>query len=247
VLFALVTATLASVSACQHPRRVPLASTPAAPILLFNGTGTSPNDVAAIEAILNRGALAYSTADSAELNELGAARLAQHRLLIVPGGNFMTMGKSLGPRTAAKVHEAVQAGQSYLGICAGGFLAGALPYGGFDLAGGKQFGVYAVWNRGVHKAAVAISGAGTPTLEHYWEDGPQFAGWGAAVGRYPDGTPAIVEGTSGRGHVILVGVHPEAPENWRRGMTFSTPASAAQAYATTLIDAAFNGTSLPHD
>src|SRR2546430_8702508 len=33
----------------------------------------------------------------------------------------------------------------------------------------------------------------------------QFTGWGAVVGRYPDGTPAIVEGKSGDGWVILSG------------------------------------------
>lgn len=72
------------------------------------------------------------------------------------------------------------------------------------------------------------------------------AGWGAVVGKYPDGTPAIVEGRSGKGWVILVGVHPEAPDSWQRGMTFSTPASAANACAGTLVDAALNGISLPH-
>ncbi len=101
-------------------------------------------------------------------------------------------------------------------------------------------------NQGIHKAAVPITGAGTPVIEHYWEDGPQFTGWGEVVGKYPDGTPAIVEGSSGKGWVILCGVHPEAPENWRRGMMFTTPASVANAFAATLIDAALQGTSLPH-
>ena len=55
-------------------------------------------------------------------------------------------------------------------------------------------------------------------------------GWGAVVGKYPDGTPAIVEGTSGKGWVILCGVHPEAPANWRQGMTFTTPATASEPY-----------------
>jgi len=93
---------------------------------------------------------------------------------------------------------------------------------------------------------VPIAGVGAPALEHYWEDGPEFTGWGAVVGKYPDGTPAIVEGWSGKGWVILCGVHPEAPEEWRRGMNFTTPASAANAYAGTLIDAAVHGTCLPH-
>jgi hypothetical protein len=101
-------------------------------------------------------------------------------------------------------------------------------------------------NRGVHKAAVEITGLGAPAIEHYWEDGPQYTGWGEVVGKYPDGTPAIVEGRSGKGWMLLVGTHPEAPESWERGMTFSTPASAANDYAGTLVDAALNGTSLPH-
>lgn len=54
------------------------------------------------------------------------------------------------------------------------------------------------------------------------------------------GDYTFVEGPSGNGWVILTGVHPEAPENWRRGMTFSTPASVANAYAGTLIEAALH-------
>ena len=84
---------------------------------------------------------------------------------------------------------------------------------------------------------MAIAVAAGPTLDQYWEDGPEFTGWGAVVGKYPDGTPAIVQGTFGNGWVVLTGVHPEAPANWRRGMTFTTPASEDNAYAGTLIHA----------
>jgi hypothetical protein len=41
-------------------------------------------------------------------------------------------------------------------------------------------------------------------------------------------------------------VHPEAPESWRRGLTFSTPATTDNAFAATLIHAALNRTSLSH-
>lgn len=237
----------AALGACRDSSRVPLSSSKAAPILLFNGTGTSANDVAALEAILSRHHFAYSTSDSSRLNDMSGSRLGEYRLLIIPGGNFVTIGRNLGPRAAAKVHDAVEGGMSYLGICAGAFLAGNLAEGGFNLTSGVPFRFYAAEERGIRKAPVAISGVGTPTLDQYWEDGPQFTGWGAAVGRYPDGTPAIVEGTSGKGWVILSGVHPEAPESWRRGMTFTTPASADEAYAVMLIGAALNRTWLPHD
>jgi hypothetical protein len=46
--------------------------------------------------------------------------------------------------------------------------------------------------------------------------------------------------------VLLSGIHPEAPESWRRGLTFTTPASVDNAYAATLIDAAVNRTRLAH-
>jgi len=177
---------------------------------------------------------------------MSESQLMAYRLMIIPGGNYITIGNSLTPDTTTNIHHAVQGGLNYLGICAGGILAGNATCNSLNLTSGVRFGFYAEVNRGIHKAAVAIAGVGTPALEHYWEDGPQFTGWGAVVGNYPDGTPAIVEGTSGKGWVILCGVHPEAPENWRRGMTFTTPASVANAYAGTLIDAALHGTSLPH-
>lgn len=218
----------------------------AAPVLLFNGTGTSASDVKAIEAILKDSRIVYSTVDSPRLNRMSGPQLMAHRLLIVPGGNYITMGKSLTPGTASNIRDAVQGGLNYLGICAGGLLAGAGPHNHLDLTSGVRFGFYAVVNQGIHKTAVAITGVGSPALEHYWEDGPQFTGWGAVVGKYPDGTPAVVEGASGKGWVVLSGVHPEAPESWRRGMTFTTPASADNAYARTLIEAASFRTSLPH-
>jgi hypothetical protein len=238
---------LGAAPACETRRAIPLTSSTVPPILLFNGTGTSTNDVAAVETILNNHHLSYSTANSSQLNEIGESRLRAYRLLIVPGGNFLTIGNNLKSSTTANIHDAVQSGLSYLGICAGAFLAGSSThYNSLNLTPGVRFDFYADENRGIRKAAVAIAGAGTPTLDQYWEDGPQLTGWGAVVGKYPDGTPAVVEGTSGNGWVILSGVHPEAPANWRHGMTFTTPVDVDNAYAATLIDAALNRTWLPH-
>jgi glutamine amidotransferase-like uncharacterized protein len=228
-------------TACAPP-----ASNEVPPVLLFTGTGTSANDVVAVEAILKDRGLKFATVNSQQLNGMSESQLMAYRLLIIPGGNYITMGNSLTTNTTASIHNSVQGGLSYLGICAGGLLAGNAPCNNLNLTSGLRFDFYSVVNRGVHKAAVAISGFGAPSLDHYWEDGPQFTGWGAVVGKYPDGTPAIVEGMSGKGWVILCGVHPEAPTNWRRGMTFATPASVDNAYAGTLIDAALHGTRLPH-
>ena len=210
-----------------------------ASILLFNGTGTSRADVDAVEAILNKSRLAYSTASSAQLNSLGEQQLRRYRLVIIPGGNFIDIGNNLTPGTTAKLGAAVRNGMNYLGICAGGFLAGDTGYNGLNLTGGVRFGFYSAENRGIRKTVVKIG-----ELDQYWEDGPEFTGWGKVVGEYPDGTPAIVEGSVGEGWVVLTGVHPEAPESWRRGLVFRTAASVDNDYAAALIAAALHRTPL---
>jgi glutamine amidotransferase-like uncharacterized protein len=215
-------------------------------ILLFNGSGTSPNDVAAFEKILNEIDFSYTTANSQQLNEMGESQLKAYRLLIVPGGNFEQIGNGLTSSATTNVRNAVHGGLNYLGICAGAFFAGDSPYNGLNLTSGVKFPFYALEDQGVRKAAVEIAIAGSPALTHYWEDGPQLTGWGDIVARYPDGTPAIVEGNVGDGWVVLSGIHPEAPESWRGGLTFNTSASIDNAYAATLITAALNRIRLEH-
>ena len=217
-----------------------------APILLFNGTGTSPGDVAALDKILGGEHLKYATVNSRQLNGMSESQIQEYRLLIVPGGNFEHIGNSLTSSTTAHIRNAIHSGLNYLGICAGAFFAGNSPYNSLNLTSGSRFGFYTAEARGIHKAAVAITAAGGQTLDQYWEDGPQLTGWGAVVGKYPDGTPAIVEGRFGTGWVILTGVHPEAPARWRRGMDFATPLNVDNAYAATLIRAALNRELLPH-
>ena len=224
----------------------PEASNTVPPILLFNGTGASANSVAAIEAILKDCHLEYAVVDSDHLNAMSESRLKAYRLFIVPGGNYIAMGDSLTASATANIRTAVEDGLNYLGICAGGFLAGNATCNSLDLMSGVRFDFYSVVNQGIHKEVAPITCVGSPTIEHYWEDGPQFTGWGDVVGKYPDGTPAIVEGMIDQGWVVLCGVHPEAPASWRRGMSFSTPASVDNAYARTLIDAALNRRILPH-
>src|SRR5438128_10908886 len=76
------------------------------PILLFDGTGTSANDVAAVETILEDNDLGFVTVNSRQLNGMTESQLMAYRLLIVPGGNFLTMGEGLTPTTILNVHNA---------------------------------------------------------------------------------------------------------------------------------------------
>ncbi|HKE23552.1 MAG TPA: BPL-N domain-containing protein [Bryobacteraceae bacterium] len=215
-------------------------------IVLFDGRGTSPGDVAAIESILNAHHLDYLTAGSWRLNFMTESQIREHHLLIVPGGNFVSIGKHLSPAATANIRSAVRNGMNYLGICAGAFFAGNSPYNGLNLTSGVRFPFYAAESRGIRKAPLAITMAAGSTLDQYWEDGPQLTGWGAVVAKYPDQTPAIVEGTFGNGWVVLSGVHPEAEAQWWRGMNFTAPLDADHAYAASLIEAALNRAPLPH-
>jgi glutamine amidotransferase-like uncharacterized protein len=235
----LLLAVLPVVAACNT-------SAPSAPpdILLFNGRGASPNDVAALQGILRERHLNHLAVSSERLNGMGEAELKRYRLLIVPGGNFVDIGNGLTPGTATRLRNAVGNGLNYLGICGGAFFAGASPYNGLNLTSGVMFPFYALEAKGTRKGPVAITTGEGPTLDVYWEDGPELTGWGEVAARYPDKTPAVVQGTFGDGWVVLAGVHPEAPDSWRRGMSFTTPSSATRAYAATLIDAALHRTSL---
>jgi hypothetical protein len=150
--------------------------------------------------------------------------------------------------TTAIVHDAVKGGLNYLGICAGGFLAGGLPESrkSFGPTSGVRFGFYCAKKNGIQKAALRITTAEGPAPDQYWEDDPELSGWGDAVATYPDGTAAIAEGFAGNSRLILTGIHAEAPDTWRRELPFSMPASASNAYAMTLIDADLNRKRLPH-
>src|SRR5215471_1834568 len=108
-------------------------------VLLFNGTGTSPGDVRALETVLDQSGIAYSTADSAEMNELPQGQLQKYRLLIVPGGNFVDMGNNLSPAATANIRKAIGNGLNYLGICAGAFMGGNSPFNGLNLTAGVRF------------------------------------------------------------------------------------------------------------
>jgi hypothetical protein len=226
---------------------LPPAIPSAEPVLIYSGTGTSSPDVAAVETVLDTLDLSYTTADSTQLNAMSEQQFGGYKLIIIPGGNSITIGESLTGSTASAIRGAVQSyGVHYLGICAGAFFGGYSIYNGVNLTDGVFFNFYADENKGIHEEPVEISFPGSQPLDVYWQDGPQLSGWGAVVAKFPDGTPAIVEGQSGQGFVIFTGVHLEAPESWRGSMVFTTPESADLAYAGTLFQAALTGTQLPH-
>src|SRR5881394_4632854 len=84
------------------------------PIILFNGSGTSPNDVEAIKNILSANHMDFILVNAAQLNELDTNQLKQYKLIIMPGGNFIDIGKSLTAETTNNIQNAVHQGLNYL-------------------------------------------------------------------------------------------------------------------------------------
>ena len=135
LLIALLLASLAFIGCgsqsgqpAQEPPPLPPPIPAAEPVLLYNGTGASSSDVSAIEAVLHTQGIDYATADSGKLNGMSEAQLAGYKLIIVPGGNSITIGQSLTTQTTSAIRGAVtQYGTHYLGICAGAFFGG-IPF-----------------------------------------------------------------------------------------------------------------------
>ncbi len=216
------------------------------PVLLFDGTGTS-SDVSAVKDVLSSLNIGYNTADSSQIEALSEQQLAGYKLVIVPGGNSITIGQGVSAAVASNIRGAVQQyGTHYLGICAGAFFGAYSVYNGVDLTGGASFDFYADENKNIHVEPVLITFPNSPPLDVYWQDGPQLSGWGSVVAKFPDGTPAVVEGQSGKGFVVFTGVHAEAPAAWRGSLPFTSSLSADLAYARTIVSAALSGTLLPH-
>lgn len=217
-----------------------------APILLFNGAGTSHNDVEAIEDILSSAHMNFILVNSFQLNGLDTSQLMKYKLIIVPGGNFIEIGKNLTKETANNIQKVVHQGVNYLGICAGAFLAGNTGNNSFNITGDVQFKFFSAEDKGIRKTAVAIASADGSRIDNYWEDGPQLSVWGEVVSKYPDGTAATVQGSYGLGWIILTGFHPEAPESWRKEYYFSTPVEDSHKYAAILIKSAIEKKAMPH-
>jgi glutamine amidotransferase-like uncharacterized protein len=229
------------------PETLPPPIPAAQPVLLYNGNGSTSSDVAAIEAVLKNAGIGFVAADESKLNGMSEAELAGYKLIVVPGGNSITIGQSLSVATASAIRGAVtQYGTHYLGVCAGAFFGASSIYNGVDLTGGVSFDFFADEFKGIHIEPVTITRPSDAPLDVYWQDGPQLSGWGSVVAKFPDGTPAIVEGQAGKGFVVFTGVHLEAPESWRGSMIFNTPVAVDLAYAGVVFQAALSGTSLPH-
>lgn len=137
---------------------------------------------------------------------------------VTPGGWAITMAEKIGPKKLALIRSFIENGKSYFGICAGGFLADRYVDDRNTLEG---LGIIPVISHDYSAVKTPITMGVRWGGEHrqmYFQDGPGFAepapGAAEVVARYPDGVPAALITSYGRGRVAVSGPHPEAAAEW---------------------------------
>jgi glutamine amidotransferase-like uncharacterized protein len=194
-------------------------------VLLFNGAGISTSDWQTTEQIIKGMGLTYQLANSSQLDAMSLDDMAKFGMIIVPGGHAGTITSGLKAATRVRVRQAVRdRGISYLGICAGAFVAveaGAnsdqtTSYG-FPVVEGAHLPMW--WPNGNTSAVAAVTPITFATgAQKYlvWYGGPSTPEWtNGVIARYNNGKAAMSETWSGKGFVVISGVHPEAPQGWR--------------------------------
>lgn len=161
---------------------------------------------------------------SDELDRMSLDELSQFKMLIFPGGGGSTQANSLGADTHARLRAAVQErGVSYIGFCAGAFIAVApapesgkdVSYG-FGIVNGPFLDYYYLENQGKLISMTLESFADGTKRDLLWYGGPVTPNTaGGVVAKYPNGDPAITQIWSGKGFVMLSAIHPAAPQRIR--------------------------------
>ena len=221
--------------------------------LIYNGEATAYGDVEAITDILSNHQIEYQVVDSDEMNSLTLEEMQGYATFIWPGGYAGQMSQSLSNQTRQRIRKAVrEAGVSYVGICAGAFLAVTPNTSwGFSLIEGELLPYYHLEDEGVESAMVKIilpeTSSQTKSQDMVWWGGPSLPEVPKGVlGRYSDtNEPAITEGMAGKGLVILSAIHPEAPDEWRYRLGLDDQDGSDQDYAWTLFEAGLLHQPLP--
>jgi glutamine amidotransferase-like uncharacterized protein len=230
----------------------PVTRTFSTDVLIFTGSGTWSAEITDAEALLTSHGATYQEATSAELQAMTAAEMASFGTIFIPGGEGSTEAGSVSAATHANLREAVQQlGLSYVGFCAGAFVAVApTPAAGQDVSYG--FGVVngqvqneflPTDNPNAAYEQQLLSFADGTTQDILWYGGPITPNQGV-VAKYPTGDPAISEMWSGNGFVVIAGVHPDLSQGTLDSLAV-TPDTTAQTTAWSIFNAALTQTPLP--
>jgi glutamine amidotransferase-like uncharacterized protein len=213
-------------------------------VLVFTGSGTWSTEISDAEALLTSNGATYEEVNSAQLDAMGADDMAKFGVIFIPGGTGSTEAQSVSSTTHANLRTAVQSlGVSYVGFCAGAFVAvapaptagGDVSYG-FGVVNGPLENEYAGPGTNADYEEVSLSFATGTSEDILWYGGPITPNTGV-IAKYPTGDPAISQMWSGAGLVIIAGVHPDLSTTTLSSLGAS-PTTSAQNIAWEIFNAA---------
>jgi glutamine amidotransferase-like uncharacterized protein len=220
--------------------------------LIFNGSGTWAAEVSSLQNILSSHGASFQLVNSAQLEAMNVDDLA--KFLVFPGGAGGTEAGSVSAAVHAHLRTAVQQrGVSYLGFCAGTFIAQApAPSGsgdvsyGFGVVAGPVLDYYYLENQGTDIAMTLETFADGTKADILWYGGPVTPNTpGGVIAKYPDGNPAMTELWSGLGLVILSGPHPTATQSTLNALGMASTDGVHPDIAWKLLNAAIHSQPLP--
>ena len=188
--------------------------------LVYRGPATLPGCPEAVAALLKSSRWGFDVryVGPDEDLPLTPQALAGAALYAQPGGGTLKRGYRHLKRHRDEIRQFVHSGGRYLGICLGGYLAGATP--GFALLPGDT-------DQYIASTAATVDSDKSTVVQVLWhgrrrtlffQDGPYF--WlrpnaqADVLATYPNGKIAAMVTHFGAGRVAVVGPHPEATDDW---------------------------------
>jgi len=213
-------------------------------VMVFTGAGTWSSEIPDAEALLTSKGATYQEVNSAQLDAMTPADMATFGVIFIPGGTGSTEAESVSAQTHANMRAAVQTlGVSYVGFCAGAFVAvapaptagGDVSYG-FGIVNGPVPDEYAGPGTDAAYFSVVLSFTGGGSENILWYGGPITPSTGV-LATYPTGDPAISQVWSGTGLVLVAGTHPDLTTATLDALGV-TPDTSAQDTAWKIFNAA---------
>jgi glutamine amidotransferase-like uncharacterized protein len=213
-------------------------------VLVFTGSGTWSTEISDAEALLTANGATFQEATSAQLDAMASTDMAKFGVIFIPGGEGGTEAQSVSATTHANLRTAVQSlGVSYVGFCAGAFVAvapapaagGDVSYG-FGVVNGPILNEYAgPGTTAAYEQTLNIFANGT-SENILWYGGPITPNTGV-IAKYPTGDPSISEMWSGNGLVVIAGLHPDLSQASLNSLGVS-PDTSVQSTAWQIFNAA---------
>ncbi|MEV6813217.1 BPL-N domain-containing protein [Micromonospora sp. NPDC051296] len=188
--------------------------------LVYRGPATLPGCPEAVAALLKSSRWGFDVryVGPDEDLPLTAQALARAALYAQPGGGTLKRGYRHLKHHRDEIRHFVHSGGRYLGICLGGYLAGATP--GFALLPGDT-------DQYIASPAATVDSEDDTVVRITWrgrrrtlffQDGPYFRlrpnAEADVLATYPNGKIAAMVTRFGAGRVAVVGPHPEATDDW---------------------------------